>query len=337
VADRSGRGWLFSLPSLRLGRLFGVPVEVNPSWFLIFVLAGVGLSLGYFPEVFPGRALWLDVASGVVAALLFFGSIVVHEVAHSLVAKRVGLDVERVTLFLFGGVAQLTEEPRTPGAEAVMAVAGPAASVVLALASFGLYAGLVNLGAPDAVWGPLPYLAQVNALVAAFNLLPGFPMDGGRVVRSLLWWATGDKVVATNVASIGGEVVGWGLVAAGLAGALVIGPGLAWLCLLGLFIRSLAARSGRGLARAVRQSVTPVADVMRSPVAREAALAPLSASEAAFGQTTRFARPLVDAADSLDVAARLIAAGAPAVWIVRDGRLVGEVTADDIQGALVRA
>jgi Zn-dependent protease len=352
VSDRSGRLRILSMPSLRVGRLLGIPVELNPSWFLVFALVVVGLAFGYFPEVFPGRSTWVNVANGVVAGILFFGSIVVHEVSHSVIAKRTGLGVDRVTLFMFGGVAQLTEEPRTPGAEFVMAIAGPSASVILSVTCFALYAALVQFGAPDVAWAPLPYLAQVNALVAAFNLLPGFPMDGGRVVRSLVWWATGDKLKATKVAAVGGQVVGWGLVAAGLTGAVTLGLGFAWLCLLGLFIRSLAARSGRQLLSMVRVSVTPVSAVMATPVPAAPAAVASDTRRMAPGQTEvlpviehgRLAGaagsdgtpvpgglpPLLDASDSVDVAARATSAGAQVVWVVRGNRLVGELTARDI-------
>lgn len=353
---------MFRLPSIRIGRLFGIPVELNASWFLVLVLVSAGLAFGYFPVDFPGRPLWVDVLSGTVAALLFFGSIVLHEVSHSVVARRVGLNVDKVTLFLFGGVAQLSEEPRTPGSEFVMAVAGPSASVLVAFASFCAYVLLVTFGVSDRWWAPLPYLAQVNLLVAGFNLLPGFPMDGGRVVRSLLWWASGDKRIATRVAGIGGQLVGWMLILAGLYGVYLRLFGLLWLALLGLFIRTLAARSSTQSDRVVQRSVTPLEDVMRAPVpvvSRQGGLvtgAVASAPEAArvwavvedgrvvgaldtwgqpaaveSGEVERVVGsspipPLVDAQDSADVAARILSEGAAVVWVVRRDRLVGYVT-----------
>jgi len=182
---------VFNLPSLKLGRIFGIPVEINPTWLIIFVLVAASLSLSYFPALFDWPT-WVSVANGIVTAVLFFASIVIHEMSHSLVARAGGIRIRKVTLFLFGGVAQMEEEPSGPGREFLMAIAGPGASLLLAAVFYVVHAALRSSGVSDMLWAPVEYLALINLSVALFNLLPGFPLDGGRVLRAALWGITGD-------------------------------------------------------------------------------------------------------------------------------------------------
>lgn len=252
---------MFGLPSFRIGRIFGIPLEVNPTWLVVFVLVSVSLGLSYFPAFFDWPVV-LSLGMGVVTALLFFGSIVVHEMSHSLVARAGGLNISRVTLFLFGGVAQMEEEPRSPGREFVMAIAGPGASLLLSGAFFAAYAVLVAVEAPDVLWAPLEYLAAINFSVALFNLLPGFPLDGGRVLRAALWAFTGDVLKATRIASRTGQVIGWLMVGVAVLGVLNGMPNLIWFGLVGWFISSIAEASYRQQLLKSRMSHVPVSAIM---------------------------------------------------------------------------
>lgn len=233
---------MFNLPSFKIGTFFGIPVEVNPTWLIIFVLVASSLAFGTFPAVaaFAGWGAIGYVVAGIVTALAFFASIVFHELSHSLVAKAGGLKIERVTLFMFGGVSQMAQEPRTAGAEFLMAIAGPAASLLLAGLFFVAEVLSRTAGAPSWTWGPLGYLSQINLLVAFFNLLPGFPLDGGRVLRSIIWATTGNLLNATRWAARAGQLIGYSMVALGVFGALRGSFDLIWLGLIGWFIAMLA-------------------------------------------------------------------------------------------------
>jgi Zn-dependent protease len=237
---------MFNTPSIRIGRILGIPVEVNLTWLIVFALVAFSLAFSYFPAVYDWPA-WLNVVNGVLTALVFFGSIVVHELSHSLVARAGGVRIERITLFLFGGVAQMEEEPTSPGREFVMALAGPAASLGLALMFWLLTLLLQAAGASDALYGPLQYLALINLSVAIFNLLPGFPLDGGRVLRATLWWLTGDLVRATRWATRTGQLVGYLLIAIAVFGVLNGVLNLIWIGLVGWFIVVLADSAYRQL------------------------------------------------------------------------------------------
>lgn len=237
---------MLNTPSMRVGRILGIPVEVNVTWLLVFGLVAYSLAFSYYPSVYDWP-VWLNVLEGAVTALLFFASIVIHELSHSLVARAGGVRIERITLFLFGGVAQMEEEPRSPGREFVMAIAGPGASVVLGLAFYVLAYVSRALGVPDVVYGPLQYLALINLSVAVFNLLPGFPLDGGRVLRAVLWGIMGDIVRATRWAARAGQLVGYLLIAVAVLGVLNGMLTLIWMGLVGWFIVVLADSAYRQL------------------------------------------------------------------------------------------
>ncbi len=238
-------GQVFNLPSFKLGRLFGIPLEINPTWLIIFVLISSTLSFSYYPAAFPGRTPFVNVVSGVLTALLFFASIVLHELSHSLVARTGGIRVKKVTLFMFGGVAQMEDEPASPSREFVMAVAGPLMSFLLAAVFFLGYVGLSFAGITDTLWAPLQYLAFINLAVGIFNLLPGFPLDGGRVLRSILWGITGDHLKATLWASRAGQFIGYSMVALAVIGVVQGVFDLIWFGLIGWFIATLAEGSYR--------------------------------------------------------------------------------------------
>ena len=238
-------GGVFDFPSYRLGKIFGIPIEVNASWVIIFALVSLSLGAGYYPSIpeASGAPRLLFAALGVLTAFLFFSSIVVHELAHALVTRASGGRVEKITLFIFGGVAELADEPTSPGKEFLMAAAGPAMSMVIAALALTGYLAAISTGASWWLSAPLQYLATINFFVGAFNLLPGFPLDGGRVLRAILWGVTGDILKATRWAARCGQTIGWALVAYAVLGVLGILPGASdtvWLGLVGWFIVWLA-------------------------------------------------------------------------------------------------
>jgi Zn-dependent protease len=219
----------------------GIPIRVHLSWLLVFGLVTWSLAGGYFPSEYPGwtmPAYWLI---GAVTALAFFASILIHELGHSWIARRNGIPIRSITLFVFGGVARIAREPETPGAEFRIASAGPATSFALA----GLFAGAwllvrdVPLLAAPAVW-----LARINFMVAVFNLVPGFPLDGGRLFRAVVWHFTGSLQRASRIAAVAGQAVAFGLIGWGILtvmeGNLIGGT---WLAFIGWFLQNAAAHS----------------------------------------------------------------------------------------------
>ena len=199
--------------SFRIARLFGIDVNVHVSWFVILLVVSVSLAVNVFPAIYPWWSTGTTYAVSAAAALLLFASVVVHELAHSVVAQSQGIRVKHITLFLLGGVSSLEEEPRSPGREALMAGVGPLSSLAIA----GLCLAAAALATlPEAVAAVVVYLGWMNLLLALFNLLPGFPLDGGRVLRALLWARTHDFVKATRWAARTGQVFGYVLIAGGI-------------------------------------------------------------------------------------------------------------------------
>ncbi len=219
--------------SIRLFDLFGFEIKIDASWLLIAALIVWSLSSGYFPQVLPGLTQTGYLALSVVAMLGLFASLILHELAHSLVARRHGLRIGGITLFLFGGVAELVEEPKSAASEFWIAIAGPVMSFALA-ALFSLAALAMGEGLLGIV---LAYLGSINLVLAVFNLLPAFPLDGGRVLRAWLWARSGDMLAATRKASGAGSVLAFGLMALGVFSALSGGGiGGAWMVLIGFFV-----------------------------------------------------------------------------------------------------
>lgn len=255
---------MFDIPSVRIGRLFGIPVEVNLSWFIIFGLVAFSLGSGVFPglRAAQGAPGWAFALVGMVTAALFFASILAHELCHSLVARATGGTVGKITLFIFGGVAQIEEEPKSAGREFVMAAAGPAMSLVISVVAFFGYVLTVSADAAWWIWAPLQYLAGINMAVALFNLLPGFPLDGGRVLRSILWGATHDLLKATRWASRAGQFIGWTMVVWAVLGVLRGSTDFIWFGLIGWFIASLAGQAYRQQLLKSRTEDVLVRDVM---------------------------------------------------------------------------
>lgn len=237
-----------------LFRLLGIPIRVNPSWLVILALLTWTLATQFhfqLPEA-PRPTLWL---LGLLTALSFFVCIVLHELGHAVVARRLGMPINGITLFLFGGVAEMEEEPATPLREFLMAIAGPAVSAVLAAVFGALFWLGIAQGWTKAVQLVFENLALINVGVLIFNLVPAFPLDGGRVLRSILWGISGNLRRATRGASLAGQGFAWFLIGVGVlevfAGQLL--PGM-WLGLIGLFLNNAARSSYESVL--VRQVLT---------------------------------------------------------------------------------
>ena len=249
--------------SFRLGRIVGVPVGVNWSVLVIFALIWWGLSANLFPRSYPGLSVIAYLVAGLAAAVVFFLGLLAHEVSHAIVAKRNGLEVGGITLWLFGGVAELRGEARSPGAELRIAGIGPLVSLVIGI-FFGVIAMLLSLGGVRGLLlGVMAWLGGINLLLAIFNILPAAPLDGGRLLRAAVWKATGDRNRASVVAARAGWVLGVALIGVGLWRFLTgAGVGGLWLALIGWFLIGAAsleerqARMGSAL-RGIR-----VSDVM---------------------------------------------------------------------------
>jgi Zn-dependent protease len=233
---------------VKIAEVWAIPIAVHPSWLIVFALITWSLARGYFPVTFPGWHAATYWTVGAVTALLAFASVLVHELGHCWVALRSGLPIRNITLFVFGGVAHIARDPSTPAAELRIAVAGPVTSFALA----ALFAGVRALaGEADVVAAAATWLTRINATVGLFNLVPGFPLDGGRVLRAIVWWRTGSLERATRAAALTGRVVASGFIVLGMLVALrgdVVGG--VWIALIGWFLES-AARQSTGEASTV--------------------------------------------------------------------------------------
>jgi Zn-dependent protease/CBS domain-containing protein len=249
--------------SIRLGRIFGVRVGLNISVLVIVVILVVGLAFGQLPAVFKGYPVWAYLLAGLLAAVAFLGSLLAHELAHAVVARRNGLEVEGITLWLLGGVARLRGDPASPGADFRIAFIGPLTSVVLGL-GFALLAELAALsGGSRLVVGVLVYLAGLNLILAVFNLIPAAPLDGGRVLRAVLWRLRGDRNSAAVSAARAGRMFGIFLIALGVV-MFVGGRGIngLWLALIGWFLVSAASAEEQQTVVQSALGKLRVADVM---------------------------------------------------------------------------
>jgi Zn-dependent protease/CBS domain-containing protein len=249
----------------RLGSVLGFEIRIDYSWFIIFFLILWSFSGLILPHELPGRERWLYLALGAAATLLFFASLLIHELSHSVVARVKGIPVEGITLFIFGGMAHTRSEAERPGDEFQIAGVGPLASFALALLFTGIWWGATQWGAPVELAAVARWLGWLNFLLAVFNLLPGFPLDGGRLFRAAIWRATGDLTRATRIASTGGKWFGYLLIAFGIWQVFRVSllNGL-WLVFIGWFLRTAAeATYQQHVLRSVlegvraRQAMTP--------------------------------------------------------------------------------
>jgi Zn-dependent protease len=233
-------------PTIPLGRIAGIPLGAH--WSVLVTVALMAYLLaGSLPTVAPHYSLAVYWAVGAGAAVVFFGSLTGHELSHAVAAKRFGLRVRRITLWLLGGTTQMEDAPATPRAEGLVALAGPVSSLLFAGVFFlaGYLAAILHAGALFVA--VLVWLAAVNVLLGVFNLLPGAPLDGGRVLRALLWWRSGDRARANRAAASTGQALGVGLIAAGVFWLVATGDisGL-WVVLLGWFLVTAAAAERAG-------------------------------------------------------------------------------------------
>jgi Zn-dependent protease len=220
------------------GRIFGISIDLDYSWFLIVILLAWTLAASYFPAEYPGWSVAEYAFIGFITALLLFVSVVIHELAHSLVAQHYGIEVSRITLFLFGGVAQITDEPSSAAQEFWIAIVGPITSFALAALLWEIEPFIASMPILAAV----RYLAWLNLILGLFNLIPGFPLDGGRVLRAIIWRFTGNYHRATVAAATAGRIFGFLMIFWGVWRAFTgdIGGGI-WIAIIGWFLESAAA------------------------------------------------------------------------------------------------
>jgi Zn-dependent protease len=231
---------------LPIGKAFGISLRLHYSWFLIFLLVTWALAAVYFPSTHPTWSLALKIGAGVITSILFFGSVLFHELMHSIVALREGIQIQAITLFFLGGVSQMAGEPRTAGDEFRMAAAGPFSSLVLG-GLFLVIFYLLNSSTSETaqiIAAISQYLGIINILLGVFNLIPGFPLDGGRVLRALIWWRSKNLQSATRIASNVGRGIGFLFIIVGIFLAFTgnFFNGI-WLALIGWFLESAASSS----------------------------------------------------------------------------------------------
>lgn len=308
VAVRKDDGGVTVKGSYRIARIGDIDIGVHYSWIFVFLLVAWTLASGVFPAEFPNLDSTTYWTMGVASSLLLFASVLVHELAHSFVAESKGLRVRDITLFIFGGVSNLREEPRSAGDELLISVVGPVASLVLA-AVFWVIAGATSF--PDSVNGVLGYLAGINLILGVFNLIPGFPLDGGRVLRAMLWARTGSLEKATRIAVGAGRAVALLFVLAGLftivsAGSFINGI---WLIFIGWFLDNAAEANGQQ-AEAMEKFRGVTVERLMHPEPR-----------------------VVEPGTSLAelVWLHLLESGQRAVPVAENGRLVGMVTLKEIK------
>jgi Zn-dependent protease/CBS domain-containing protein len=312
-----------------IGRIFGINIRIDWSWLFIFFLITWNLST-VFGQAHPGWGPVQIWGMAIVAALLFFASVLAHELAHSLVARARGIPVRSITLFLFGGVSDIQREPSSPAAEFLMAIVGPLTSIVLggllvwlAGASAGpLQDTMTNPTKTVAQLGMLPtlllWLGSINVILGIFNLIPGFPLDGGRVLRSILWAVVDNLRVATRWASVVGQAIAWLMIIGGISMAFGVqipffGTGFIsglWLAFIGWFLNSASVQSYQQVVVHDILEGVPVARMMRSN--------PPSCS--------------ADCSVSRLVHEHIMGTDDHAFPVLDNGRLLGIVTLEDVRG-----
>ncbi len=293
--------------AFRLFSVRGIDVSIHVSWLIVFALLTWSLAVGYFPAAIPGLDATLAWVLGAVATVLLFASVLVHELSHSFVARSRGLEVSSITLFIFGGVSNLATEPKDARTEFWVAIVGPLSSFVIAAIAFGI----ALLMTDERLQALFAYLAIVNALLGGFNLIPGFPLDGGRVLRSIAWGMTHSLRRATEIAVGAGQIVGglfilWGILQV-FNGNLVNGL---WIAAIGWFLQNAASSSLKQVVLEERLRDVPVASVM--------------------SRDTSSVMPGTTVAELIEE--HLLPRNRRAMAVTDNGRLVGIVTLGDISG-----
>jgi len=252
--------------SIKIGKVLGIPIRLHFTWFIIFGLVTVSLSLQYFPVTYPHWSKQLAWVIGIATSLLFFASVIAHELSHSVVSALNGVPVRSITLFIFGGVARISREAGKASSEFKMAIAGPLSSILIG-GLFGLV-WLLTRHNSEPVAALAMWLFRINVLLAVFNLIPGFPLDGGRVLRAILWRGMGDMKRATRIASWVGQGVAYSFILIGISAVLGIELlrifsyelgwfGGMWFALIGWFLENAASSSYKQvLMKDILQQVT---------------------------------------------------------------------------------
>ncbi|MGP8068638.1 MAG: site-2 protease family protein [Candidatus Bathyarchaeia archaeon] len=253
--------------SIRLGKIMGIPIRIHYSLWFVFILIAWSLAVGYMPHEYPGLGSVTYWAIGIASAIILFASILIHELSHSYVAKKNGLPIARITLFFFGGVSEITEEPQDPSLEVRMAAAGPLMSFLIAGVLGALWYLCESIRAPIPIVATLGYAALINALLGAFNLVPAFPMDGGRVFRGSIWKHSNNLVAATKTATRVSEGISLLMMFGGFA-FIIFGDFIdgIWFIVLGWFIKSGAETSLRQTLVGESLAGVTVANIMTRDV-----------------------------------------------------------------------
>jgi Zn-dependent protease len=251
-------------PRFKLFKLFGFQINVDLSWLILFLLLSWTFAANWFPQARPGLTTTTYWVMGVVTALLMFVSIVLHEVSHALAARRYGLPIRGITLFIFGGVAEMTDEPPTAKSEFVVAIAGPIASIAIGGVCLALWAAGQVGGWPGPVISIAGVLAWINITLVIFNMVPAFPLDGGRVLRSILWHWKGNLRWATRITAGIGSAFGTALIVLGVLRFIVGDFFGAWMALIGLFLRNAARLSYQQLLLRTALEGEPVSRFMKT-------------------------------------------------------------------------
>jgi Zn-dependent protease/CBS domain-containing protein len=291
-----------------VARIFGIAIEVHVSWLVIFALVGISFSEQVFPDQYEGWSTATYWIIGCITALAFFATVLLHELAHALVAIRRGLSVPKITLFLFGGVSHMAESPRSAREEFVVAAVGPGTSLVLAIVFIAI--AVAASGRQEQVEAMFSWLGFINLSLAFFNILPGFPLDGGRVLRSIAWARSGSFRKATTIASNVGIVFGYGLMLLGLGLLLseLILQGI-WMAFIGWFLAGAARGEAQGMQL-------------------ESVLAPLTARDIMH---VDFATVTPGTSVQQLVDDQMVGHGHRAVMVANDERVVGIVTVSDVR------
>lgn len=280
--------------SLRIARIAGIPVGVSPWWLAIVALITWSLGASYFPEVVHGISPVASYALGLTSALLLFVSILAHEFGHALVARRYGVEVEEIDLWLLGGVSRMRGEAHDPLDELRYALAGPAVTAVIA-ACFGATALLLPSATPAAVRALVEYQAFVNGLILVFNLLPAFPLDGGRVLRSLLWRRSGEIGRSTETAASIGRAFGYVMIGLGALELVSGDPQGLWLALIGFFVVMAAGAQATGAQVHSALSGVQASELMSAPAVSIPEHTPIAYAARAYFRPYRYtAFPVVD-------------------------------------------
>jgi Zn-dependent protease/CBS domain-containing protein len=244
--------------SFSIGSVLGIRITLHPTWLVIAFLVTYALAAGDLPARFPGWIAPAYVAVGAAVAMLFFASVLVHELSHAVVARRYGIQVRDITLFIFGGAATLEGDAKTPGQEALIAAAGPVSSLLLGLVLVGASL-LIDQPHVGAITG---WLGIINLSLAIFNIIPAFPMDGGRILRAVLWRVRGDQFAATRGAAVVGRLFGYLLIALGVWWAFTGDFSGLWLALIGWFLSNAAGATVQQLGIQRSLAGVKVRDVM---------------------------------------------------------------------------